>query len=117
MTGNDKLSDKKCVPCRAGGEPLPVQEAAALASNVPLWTLAEKQIEREFKFKDFRQAIAFMNRVAEIANEQDHHPDIHISYNRVRLTLSTHKIGGLSQNDFILAARIDPLLTSTPAGK
>ena len=86
-----------------------MRDAGELATSVPQWTLLEKQIEREFKFKDFRQAMAFVNRVADAANEQDHHPDIQISYSRVRLTLSTHKIGGLSQNDFILAAKIDRL--------
>lgn len=101
------LSDEKCERCRVGGTPLPAREASELAPSVPQWTLSEKQIEREFKLKDFRQAMAFVNRVADAANEQDHHPDIHISYNRVRLTLSTHKIGGLSRNDFILAAKID----------
>jgi 4a-hydroxytetrahydrobiopterin dehydratase len=103
------LSDEKCEPCRGGGTPLTAPEAGELAPSVPRWTLSEKQIEREFKFKDFRQAMAFVNQVADAANEQDHHPDIYISYSRVRLILSTHKIGGLSRNDFILAAKIDQL--------
>ena len=103
------LCDEKCEPCRVGGTPLPAREAGELASSVPQWTLSEKQIEREFKLKDFHHAMAFVNRVAEAANEQDHHPDIYISYSLVRLTLSTHKIGGLSRNDFILAAKIDRL--------
>ena len=103
------LSDEKCAPCRAGGAPLTAQEAGKLAFSVPQWTLSEKLIEREFKFKDFCQAMAFVNRVADAANEQDHHPDIQILYNCVRLTLSTHKIGGLSRNDFILAAKINRL--------
>lgn len=103
------LSDEKCEPCRVGGTPLPAREAGELARRVPQWTLSDKQIEREFKFKDFHQAMAFVNRVAEVANEQDHHPDIYISYSRVLLTLSTHKIGGLSRNDFILAVKVDRL--------
>ena len=101
--------DEKCASCGAEGVPLPAQEAGKLALSVPQWTLSEKQIEREFKFKDFVQAMAFVNRVADAANKQGHHPDIQILYNRVRLTLSTHKIGGLSQSDFILAAKIDRL--------
>lgn len=109
------LSDEKCEPCRLGGTPLPAREAGELARTVPEWVLSEKQIEREFKFKNFVQAMAFVNRVADAANEQDHHPDFHISYNRVRLILSTHKIGGLSRNDFIMAARIDRL-AEDPAG-
>jgi len=103
------LPDEKCEPCHVDGTPLPAREAAELARNVPQWTLSEKQIEREFKFKDFRKAMEFVNDVADAANEQDHHPDFYISYNRVQLTLSTHKIGGLSRNDFVLAAKIDRL--------
>jgi 4a-hydroxytetrahydrobiopterin dehydratase len=101
------LSEEKCVPCRAGGAPLPAEEARELARSAEQWTLSEKRIEREIKFKDFRAAMAFVNQVADLANEQDHHPDICISYNRVRLTLMTHKVGGLTRNDFIMAARID----------
>jgi 4a-hydroxytetrahydrobiopterin dehydratase len=97
------VSDGKC----KADTPLTATEAGELAPSVPLWTLSEKQIEREFKFKDFRQAMDFVNHVADAANEQDHHPDIYISYSLVRLTMSTHKIGGLSRNDFILAAKID----------
>ncbi len=101
------LAQETCQPCRAGGTPLPEAEARELAANLPLWTRQEKQLERTFKFKDFRDAMVFVNRVAEAANEQDHHPDIIISYNKVRLVLSTHKVGGLSRNDFILAAHIE----------
>jgi 4a-hydroxytetrahydrobiopterin dehydratase len=104
--------DEKCESCGAEGVPLAAQEAGKLALSVPQWTLSEKQIEREFKFKDFIRAMAFVNRVADAANKQDHHPDIQILYNRVRLTLSTHKIGGLSQSDFILAVKIDRLAES-----
>lgn len=104
-----KLAEEKCVPCEAGGPPLPEEEARNLAQEVPDWTLKEKAIEREFHFRDFRRAMAFVNRVAGTAEEQGHHPDIFISYNRVRLTLFTHKVGGLSRNDFILAAKIDDL--------
>jgi len=101
------LAQKKCAPCEVGGSPLPAEDARRLAKGVPGWTLGEKAIEREFKFKDFKGAMEFVNKVADIANEQDHHPDIYISYNMVRLTLSTHKVGGLSANDFILAAKIN----------
>jgi 4a-hydroxytetrahydrobiopterin dehydratase len=104
-----KLSDEKCAAYEVGDVPLQAQEAGELASSVPQWTLSEKKIEREFEFKDFLQAMIFVNQVANAASAQDHHPDIHISYDRVRLTLSTQKIGGLSRNDFILAAQIDML--------
>jgi 4a-hydroxytetrahydrobiopterin dehydratase len=104
------LTEEKCVPCQGGEPTLSPVEARALSVQTPEWTLQEKSIVREFKFKDFRKAIAFINRVADVAEEEGHHPDIYIFYNKVKLELSTHKIGGLSRNDFILAAKIDQLL-------
>jgi 4a-hydroxytetrahydrobiopterin dehydratase len=104
-----KLAEQACKPVQAGAAPLSRKEAEALLLQVPTWSLGEKEIRREFRFKDFRRAMDFVNNVASIANDQDHHPDIFISYNTVRLTLSTHKIGGISINDFIVAAKIDLL--------
>ena len=78
--------------------------------ETPGWTLKDNAIEREFKFKDFREAISFVNGIAEIAEEEGHHPDIYIYYNKVRLELSTHNIGGLSKNDFVLAAKVNELV-------
>ncbi len=104
-----KLSEQTCKPVKAGDVPLSRKEAEELLREVPKWTLGEKTTGREFRFKDFRQAMDFVNNVAALANEQDHHPDIYIYYNKVQLTLSTHKIGGLSKNDFIVAAKIDLL--------
>jgi 4a-hydroxytetrahydrobiopterin dehydratase len=106
------LAEERCTQPKTGDKPLPESDARTLAQQVPGWALKDKAIEREYKFKDFRQAMAFVNRVAEIAHVQDHHPDIFVSYNRVRLTLSTHKIGGLSRNDFIVAARIDGIINA-----
>jgi len=108
---NVKLAEKACKPVRTGTASLSRKEAEALLLQVPAWSLSDKDIRREFRFKDFRQAMDFVNKVASIANDQDHHPDIFISYNNVRLTLSTHKIGGLSMNDFIVAAKIDQLVS------
>jgi 4a-hydroxytetrahydrobiopterin dehydratase len=105
------LAEEKC---RADVVSLSAVEAEKLAQEVPEWSLGDQAIEREFKFKDFRQAMDFVNKVADIAEGQDHHPDIFISYNKVRLTLSTHKVGGLSQNDFILAAKIDRAVDEHP---
>jgi 4a-hydroxytetrahydrobiopterin dehydratase len=104
-----KLSEQTAKPVSKGTVLLSRREAEALLQEVPLWSLGEGTIERELRFRDFRAAMEFVNRVAQLANEQDHHPDIFISYNTVRLTLSTHKIGGLSMNDFIVAAKIDLL--------
>jgi 4a-hydroxytetrahydrobiopterin dehydratase len=102
-----KLAEQIAKPLSKGTVPLPRNEAEQLLREIPQWLIGEHTIEREFRFKDFRQAMDFVNKVAGVANEQDHHPDIYIYYNKVRLTLTTHKIGGLSLNDFIVAARID----------
>jgi len=106
-----KLAEQACKPVQAGTAPLSHKETEELLREIPQWSLSEKSIQREFRFKDFRQAMDFVNKVASIANDQDHHPDISISYNKIRLVLLTHKIGGLSLNDLIIAAKID-LLTA-----
>jgi 4a-hydroxytetrahydrobiopterin dehydratase len=76
---------------------------------VKSWTLSEKMLQREFKFKNFIEAMKFINQVAVIAEEEGHHPDIYVFYNKVKLQLTTHAIGGLSLNDFIVAAKVDAL--------
>lgn len=83
-----------------------------MGAGVPEWRLEENgtRLARRFELEDFRKAVEFVNRVAEIAEEEGHHPDIAIHWNRVDLTLWTHKIGGLHENDFILAAKVDRLL-------
>ncbi|MBI2550420.1 4a-hydroxytetrahydrobiopterin dehydratase [Candidatus Woesearchaeota archaeon] len=110
----DDLAQKKCVPCEGGTPPMPVDEAMKLLPQVQQWRLAEvsgiNAIERKLKFKDFAEAMKFVNKVAAVAEEQGHHPDIKISWNRVTLQLTTHAIKGLSENDFIMAAKIDELL-------
>jgi len=104
-----KLSEQTAKPVAKGTVPLSRKEAEELVRDIPLWSLGIRAIDREFRFRNFREAMEFVNRVAALANEQDHHPDIFISYSKVQLTLSTHKIGGLSLNDFIMAAKIDLL--------
>jgi 4a-hydroxytetrahydrobiopterin dehydratase len=96
--------------CRADVVALSPAEIDRLAEQVPDWPQKEQALEREFLFEDFEEAMDFVDNVADLAAEEDHHPDIWISYNRVRLTLSTHKVGGLSRNDFILAAKIDQMI-------
>ena len=96
-------------------DPIPVEllsenKVAELAASVPEWILGEGVLSREFKFADFVESLAFVYRVAALAEEHDHHPDIHISYNRVRLDLSTHTVGGLSEKDFALAEAVDCLI-------
>jgi 4a-hydroxytetrahydrobiopterin dehydratase len=105
------LTKRKCVPCNGGMKPLAPDAARALAAHVPKWKLRkdEPRLWREYTFKDFGRAIKFVNKVAEIAEAEGHHPDVHIHYNLVKLVLWTHDLGGLSDNDFILAAKIDEL--------
>jgi 4a-hydroxytetrahydrobiopterin dehydratase len=105
-----KLAEQKCQPISKDDQPLLSKEVTNLSTEIPAWYIGKNFIKREFKFETFRQAVDFTSKVAALAEEQDHHPDICIYYNEVELTLSTHKIGGLSQNDFILAAKIDLLI-------
>ncbi len=83
-------------------------DVSKLLNGLPQWSLGNRAIVGEFTFRSFKEAMEFVNEVAELANAEDHHPDIFISYNKVRLTLTTHKAGGLTCKDFILAAKIDP---------
>ena len=107
MTTGPELARRHCVPCEKGTPPLSEDEAQALLTGVPGWELRDgNMLRRRFRFKDFVEAMAFVNRIAAIAEAEGHHPDMYISYNRVRLDLTTHAIGGLSQNDFIMAAKI-----------
>lgn len=106
----EQLADKQCVPCRGGVPPLHGEELKKLHDSVPDWTVdQEHHIRREFKFPDFKQALDFVNCVGEIAEEQGHHPDIFLAWGKVGITLWTHKIDGLTESDFIMAAKIDRL--------
>jgi 4a-hydroxytetrahydrobiopterin dehydratase len=110
------LANKSCVPCRGGMPPLSKKDAEAFLAQTPGWRLEDEatRLKRAFEFRDFVEAIRFVNRVADIAESEGHHPDIAIHWNRVELTLWTHKIGGLHENDFILAAKIGDLLRDAP---
>ena len=103
------LTQKRCVPCEAGVPPLEKQEVERLLNQVPGWSLTGKWITKEFQFKDFVEAMKFANQVAALAEEEGHHPDIHVHYNKVSFDIWTHAIDGLSENDFVLAAKIDTL--------
>lgn len=111
------LADLTCKHPKAGDAPLSPEQAEQMRVEIQNWAMKYPSITREFQFKGFGEAIAFVNGVADIAQEQDHHPDIFISYKTVRLTFSTHRIGGLSQNDFIMAAKVDRLLQSMSTPK
>jgi 4a-hydroxytetrahydrobiopterin dehydratase len=100
------LATKHCVPCEGGTPPLPEEQARRLLNGIPGWALADGKLARRYKFRDFAGAMRFVNTIAGIAESEGHHPDICVSWNRVSLELVTHSIGGLSENDFIMAAKI-----------
>ena len=102
---------RECIPCRGGVPPLEGEELDRLAEKLGAgWNLVKgHHLEKEFTFDDFKSALEFTNRVGETAEEQNHHPDIHLAWGKVRVTIWTHKIDGLTESDFILAARIDHL--------
>jgi 4a-hydroxytetrahydrobiopterin dehydratase len=109
---DDTLVNKKCVPCHGGVSALSADEARSMLDRLLSgWQLVEdgKALKREFKFADFYRAMSFVNAVAHIANSEDHHPDIECGWGYVRIRYQTHAIGGLHENDFICAAKIDAL--------
>ncbi|HLC78357.1 MAG TPA: 4a-hydroxytetrahydrobiopterin dehydratase [Candidatus Nanoarchaeia archaeon] len=106
-----KLGDKKCIPCQGGTPRLTRREIKQLLSKLDKgWKARWKHhIEKEFTFKNFKQALDFTNKVGKIAEKEGHHPDIHLSWGKVKVVTYTHKINGLHENDFILAAKIDKI--------
>jgi 4a-hydroxytetrahydrobiopterin dehydratase len=107
----NSLTNHHCVPCEGGVKPLARNEFSVYLPQVPEWTIVgDKQIERDFLLKNFTEAIAFINAIAEIANTEGHHPDILLhDFKNVKITLSTHAIGGLSINDFVMAVKISEI--------
>jgi 4a-hydroxytetrahydrobiopterin dehydratase len=104
------LANKTCVPCRGGVPAIKGDPLKELAKGVPEWEIVEEHhLRRAWTFKNFADALAFVNRVGALAEEQGHHPTVELSWGRVVVTLHTHKIDGLSESDFILAAKIDRL--------
>ena len=105
----EKLTDKKCIPCEGGINPLSKEEYNPYLHQIKDWTVLEDtKIEKEFTFGDFKEALEFVNECGRIAEEEGHHPDLFLySWKHVPVTLYTHAIGGLSINDFIIASRID----------
>jgi 4a-hydroxytetrahydrobiopterin dehydratase len=102
----NELATKHCVPCERGTPPMLEDEAQRSMADVQGWALADGKLTRQYKFKDFAEAMTFVNVIANIAESEGHHPDFCVSWNRVSLELITHNIGGLSENDFIMAAKI-----------
>ncbi|MBW3660984.1 MAG: 4a-hydroxytetrahydrobiopterin dehydratase [Gemmatimonadetes bacterium] len=105
-----ELTAKKCQPCTGDTPPLKAEQVFRLHENVPAWTVSSgRKLVRKFEFDEFTDAVAFVNQVAELAEEEGHHPNITIDYNQVTFTVWTHAIDDLTENDFILAAKIDEL--------
>lgn len=105
-----ELAGRQCVPCRGGVPPLPADEIATLLSELQGWeVVGEHHLRKEYKFGDFKAAQTFVDRVGALAEEQWHHPDICYGWGRAEITIWTHKIDGLTESDFILAAKIDQL--------
>jgi 4a-hydroxytetrahydrobiopterin dehydratase len=105
-----KLHEKKCVPCDGGMLPMNPSEIEDNITKISGWAFFENSITKSYELSDFKHALSFVNKIGEIAENEDHHPDIFLfSYKNVKVILSTHAVGGLSVNDFILAAKIDEI--------
>ena len=111
LKGMNELAEKKCIPCEGEVEPLLPQEAQDLLGKLDDWSLIDDAhlLMKQFMFANFVQTMKFVNEVARLAEEEQHHPEMNIAYDSVTIELTTHAIGGLSENDFILAAKIDQL--------
>ena len=103
------LAEKECVPCAGGVEPVKGEALAKLTRELGGgWRVVDqRQLEKEYKFEDFRGALRFTNQVGELAEEQNHHPDIYLAWGKVKVTIWTHKINGLTESDFVFAAKCD----------
>ena len=110
-----ELADRQCVPCRGGVPPLKGEELGKLEVQVPGWSVVdEHHLVRTFGFPDFVQALDFVNRVGELAEQQGHHPDIYLAWGKAEIKIWTHKINGLTESDFVLAAKINRLRSAPP---
>lgn len=103
-----ELASEHCAPCEAGTPPLGVKEIERLSRQLEGWQVVDgKKLVKEFRFPDFSQALAFVDRLGVVAESEGHHPDVSLSWGKVGVELSTHSVGGLSKNDFILAAKAE----------
>ena len=106
------LKEKKCVPCEGGVAALTDDQITSKLESLTEWEQCGKKIKKLFKFKDFKKALTFVNQVGDIAEAERHHPDIFLAYGKAEIEIWTHAINGLSENDFILAAKIDDLVAT-----
>jgi 4a-hydroxytetrahydrobiopterin dehydratase len=108
MTAAQDLAARKCVPCRKGTPPLAEKEYKALLGQLDDWSVVDgHHLSKTFKLADFKRALAFVNRVGDVAEAEGHHPDIYFTWGKARIDIWTHAINGLSESDFVLAAKID----------
>lgn len=103
------LAQKHCRPCEKGTPPLPADRVAELLAQLPRWEQQGGQITKTFTFKNYHETMAFVNASAWVSHREDHHPDLEVGYNKCRVHYSTHSVGGLSENDFICAAKLETL--------
>lgn len=107
---SEQLASKTCVPCKGGTPPLKGEELEELRRQIPEWEVVEEHhLRRRFRFKNFRESLLFVDRVGELAEEQGHHPDIGFGWGYAEISVWTHKINGLTESDFIFAAKVDTL--------
>ncbi len=105
----DKLTNQRCKPCEGGVSPQAAEEADALLAQLDGWTREDGEIKKVYTFKNYYHTMAFVNAAAYVAHREDHHPDMLVGYKTCAVTYTTHAIGGLSENDFICAAKLDTL--------
>jgi 4a-hydroxytetrahydrobiopterin dehydratase len=109
------LAMKHCVPCRGDVPPLSADGIRPLQAQLPRWDVVHGQrLARPFAFRDFKTALGFVDRIGAVAEEEGHHPDLHLSYGQVRVEIWTHAAGGLTESDFILAAKVDEVAETAP---
>jgi 4a-hydroxytetrahydrobiopterin dehydratase len=110
------LADRRCVPCQGGTPPLTPAQIAPLLAQVEGWTVeSNKKLEKPYRFKNFIQAVEFVNALTQVAEQEGHHPDLYVRWGEVRVYLWTHKIDGLTESDFFMAAKIDRVYASRQA--
>lgn len=107
---NSRLPQKKCKPCEGGVPPLGDEEVSHLLSQILGWEVEGREITKTFPFKNYYETMAFVNAIAWISHSENHHPDLEVGFKKCRMRYTTHAIGGLSENDFICAAKVDQLL-------
>ena len=105
-----ELLTKRCQPVPPKAEPMSIADVRAVLAQMPGWELVDEEISKTYKFANYHETMAFVNATAWVSHREDHHPDLEVGYNRCRVRYSTHSVGGLSDNDFICAAKLEALL-------